>query len=526
MNRTTNERVIPRNSMPINTRRDTDLHSRLYDQLINGYKRIRIGEDYDGDSRGRNEDAYVHTNMNRRDAYTLKTEYDDERERNDRYMQISERARNNEPIYYRESPRSIDDYQKTMIQQQASTAQYGNTATPAGGVIDNYIIVDSRYRDRSYKINDRILFRIVNNSNSDFTTGGNIQVNYPLTGIIEMAIMGDVQLPSDEAKDVYDANAARPITSLDMDIASMEIIELNKHAYNLPNNKFTHFMMQRSPGNTGLAMYKFTPLHKVTFIQPINTDSLSLRFYNQNGLLPLPDDVYECVIKYDVSPVQLIVVSTATGEVPIGHGLTADDYVAFENFTATGISADDASQPTYRDNFYQVTPIASNHQNSLTFTLPFNFTTAPLALSTDVNRIGDVNRPSYNPVKYGSVSYPVNNGQTTLIFTTEHGYKPGDTIVFTSFPTISSLQTTLTRPQGWTVVNSVAHTVFQLVIDIDVTVGTTTQTRPNNFTAMASPRELPGRLSTVRIYVGSRRMQFAMRFRTVSNKATNNIVAI
>lgn len=133
--------------------------------------------------------------------------------------------------------------------------------------IDVYILLDSKYRNPQYNINDKFTFNV--SVNPPVKVPGNINVNRQLNNIIEMEILKGFEIPK---SDVYLERVSQQI----FHEAVLEIPELTAQSFIEYKNKRFHFLFDVTETDT---KYILTPKNpKFIFTTPIRTDSLTLKF--------------------------------------------------------------------------------------------------------------------------------------------------------------------------------------------------------------------------------------------------------
>lgn len=153
--------------------------------------------------------------------------------------------------------------------------------------VDVYLLLDSKYRNPQYDINDKFTYNVTVNSPAN--VAGNISINYPLSNIIEMEILGDIKIPISE--NIYEQYAQQTFNE-----AVMEIPELTAQSFTEYGNKKFHFTFNISQMEN---KYILSPkISKFIFTKPIKTDSLTLNFRFPYDKFNFINDVIEGQIEY------------------------------------------------------------------------------------------------------------------------------------------------------------------------------------------------------------------------------------
>jgi hypothetical protein len=157
-----------------------------------------------------------------------------------------------------------------------------------------FLSLDSRYRDRSYRLSKGIRFNLSINQQS--STNGVIGLNYPLDHITEIELMNSIILPVTKKVDYPYINNTYS------DEITIGIDEIKFQSYLGSTNNF-HFCCKttsinyRSSANRQLAMIPYTPVFKLQ--QPYNLDkNITLSFGSPDNNIGFNDDNYLVYVEY------------------------------------------------------------------------------------------------------------------------------------------------------------------------------------------------------------------------------------
>ena len=246
-----------------------------------------------------------------------------------------------------------------------------------------FLSIDSRYRDRSYRISNGIRFNLgINQQSSSNSVLGLV---YPLDQITEIELMNSVILPITKRVDyTYIYN-----TYYDEVTIGIDEIRFQSYLGSFNNYHFcckTQSIPYGTDSNRQLAMISYDLIFKLQ--QPYNLDkTITLTFSSPNNNITFNDDNYLVYVEY-TNPAIITIYSNNIDPILPLNFLSANDTICFENFKSSNDKYDsnNPSSPVYYEKFYPITPII----DQFTFTIPLDL--------TDPILVNDPNKPPSDPV--------------------------------------------------------------------------------------------------------------------------------
>jgi hypothetical protein len=253
---------------------------------------------------------------------------------------------------------------------------------------DVFLSIDSRYRDRSYDIQNGLRFNIALNQQSSIY--GNLGINYPLDKIKEIEIMNSFMFP----KKFNDQTTY--LNFDDYDEITLSINEMQIPSVRGINNRY-HFSFkidQSSVLNDQARVLLDIPYNPVfRLVQPFNLDrTLTLQFNSPNNNIVLDDDNFSVYIGYTNPGTFTVNGLTNLLKLP---NLINGDSICFEDFTTSDFLFNNTNPNSivYQEKFYTVTKT----NDPFTYSIPLDLTNIFLTI--------DPNRPSEDPIN--SIPYTI-----------------------------------------------------------------------------------------------------------------------
>jgi hypothetical protein len=380
-----------------------------------------------------------------------------------------------------------------------------------------FLSIDSRYRDRSYSIQNGLRFNLALNQNT--STAGIIGLNYPLDYVMEMEIMDSIIFPKKFTGSIsYEDNSY-------FNEMTLLINEIYNQSYINPVNRF-HFTFNIT--NYDTLRYKLPIPYNSIFklAQPLNLDkTLTLSFFSPTVSANLDEDVLQFYVYY-TNPATIEVagpIDQTTGL--IKSTLQTGDVIAFEDFNSTNYlyNSSNPSSLLYKENFYSVT----NTTDQYTFTIPIDLfgkklDTDPLApQGNPYTFVKNVNF-KYNGVYLSSNYLQLSFSQLLCVV--------GDMIIIKSVqsdrpPDYPANYSLLTRPSGWNIflINyDTYNKIYLYVFDYDIINNPIWDPIPPVYISYVNVEIIlnskPAPVRTVNCYVGSRRIRIPIRFITKASE--------
>jgi len=417
----------------------------------------------------------------------------------------------------------------------------------SAGAADNYVIADSKYRDRSYRLAVRLLFNLV--QRNQVLQSGYIGITYEMVNLNEMSIYGPFLFP----KIGTDPLVAGSASAYYFDEIVLDIVEFNGQSVTNPINLKSHFTFSITDMTDG-RLSLMPKYNNYTFgrLQDNTPSSLTFRFYTPQEAAAFDDDFFEVYIDYGTVPFTLGIIQQQNGTGNNPNFTIGTDVISFENFYDSSIlvniyDSDNPKSIVYHSVYYDITyytgvPNTGPFPTLYSMTLAGPLGTSPYTdITTDINRPGDLSLgpPQPNPV----CNISIVAGVSPILFTSQYpnGLKTADIVVVTALtpndpnlmypipaePTSAPFLTQLFQPQGWPIV-VFDSTQFSIEI-LDMSplaqvIFTFPGSAPVTATFGAWPSIDLNRLQTVRIYDGCRRMRIPMRFRGVVRTYINYLI--
>ena len=395
------------------------------------------------------------------------------------------------------------------------------------GLLETYACFDSRYRNYpSARLTDPTGLQFAITSRSDTSLIGKVGTNNQVVNVVEMEIFSPIYFPK-----LFHDPTDTSVNYYYFNEIYLDIQEADSQSNNDPNVNRHHFTF--SSVDNGDQRLILTPKNsKFYFTKPMDIDKTLTFIWRTPMAGPAFDDDFLNVTILYANPAVLMVQIASNGAGSNGTNFTANsDVVTFDNFTSSTITYDSTNPVSvvYSNSYYLATII-----DNFTFSIPLDFTN-PL-IANDINRPGDPTLgPSpqaaqnatftfTNPIvittPYPISSYPI------VTAGSGSGLQSNMVIVIQSYSynnagANAALAATLTQSAGYPV-TMISNSSFSIPVNGLPFAGDPYAS--TNILLGPIPGINPNRLSVVRVYVGTRRINVPIKFTGITSSVTNYLL--